>query len=143
MINSKPVITKAWTTNFNFNAEILKTIPLWVRLPDLPLNCWENESLRKIGSSLGNPIYEDDCTTKIYCISYARILVKMDITLPLPTKVKLKDPNGRQFEQVVDYDRKLVYFTKCLQLGHSCQTRATHQPQQIWYNKQTYEWKVK
>lgn len=38
-INSKSVITRAWTGNFDFNEEVLKTIPLWVKLPNLPLNC--------------------------------------------------------------------------------------------------------
>lgn len=36
----KPVIMKSWTPEFNFKEEILTTIPLWVKLANLPLNCW-------------------------------------------------------------------------------------------------------
>ncbi|KAK6789451.1 hypothetical protein RDI58_013251 [Solanum bulbocastanum] len=43
--------------------EILTTIPLWVKLPNLSLNCWNAVVLSKIGSSLGKPLYADECTS--------------------------------------------------------------------------------
>ncbi|WMV32217.1 hypothetical protein MTR67_025602 [Solanum verrucosum] len=56
VINYKPVIVKPWTTNFNFKDEVLKVIPLWVKFPNLPLNCWGTKSLSRITSVLGKPI---------------------------------------------------------------------------------------
>ncbi|XP_070039159.1 uncharacterized protein [Nicotiana tomentosiformis] len=70
-INSKPIIIKAWTPIFNFYSKVLQTIPLWVKLPNLPLSCWERETLSRIGSGLGVPVYADECTTKVERISYA------------------------------------------------------------------------
>lgn len=35
----RPVIMKPWIPEFNLKEEILTTIPLWVKLPNLPLNC--------------------------------------------------------------------------------------------------------
>ncbi|XP_070039144.1 uncharacterized protein [Nicotiana tomentosiformis] len=70
-IGNKPIITKGWTPEFNFKDEILKTIPLWVTLPNLPLNCWSADSLSSIGSGLGLPLYADECTSKMERISYA------------------------------------------------------------------------
>ncbi|KAH0683154.1 hypothetical protein KY290_021745 [Solanum tuberosum] len=40
MINNKPVIVKPWSQEFNFNEEVLNTIPLWTKLLNLPLQCW-------------------------------------------------------------------------------------------------------
>ncbi|XP_075083460.1 uncharacterized protein LOC142167200 [Nicotiana tabacum] len=97
-INNKPIITKTWTPNFNFDEEVLKIIPLWIKLPNLPLNCWSMNSLSEIGSGLGNPLYADDCTTKVERVSYARILIEMYVTQPMPTNVTLEDPNGKIFE---------------------------------------------
>ncbi|XP_019246473.1 PREDICTED: uncharacterized protein LOC109226128 [Nicotiana attenuata] len=134
-IQNRPVITKAWTTDFDFNEEVLKTLPLWVKLPNLPLNCWGMDSLSRIGSGLGIPMYADECTTKVERISYARILVEMDITKPLPTKIIVKDPS-------VVYDWKPTYCSTCLQLGHNCQTKQT-QPQMNKQQKQKQEWKTK
>ena len=35
----KPMFVKHWFANFNFRDEILKVIPIWVKFPNLPLNC--------------------------------------------------------------------------------------------------------
>ncbi|KAG5580205.1 hypothetical protein H5410_050832 [Solanum commersonii] len=55
----RPIIMKPWVPEFNFNEDILTTIPLWIKLPTLPLNCWNLVVLSKIGSSLGKPLYVD------------------------------------------------------------------------------------
>ena len=39
MFFGRPAIVKAWSDKFDFHAEILRTIPLWVKLPNLSLNC--------------------------------------------------------------------------------------------------------
>ncbi|KAK4731720.1 hypothetical protein R3W88_024708 [Solanum pinnatisectum] len=52
-----PIIMKLWTDDFDFHAEILQTIPIWVRLPNLPLNSWGMDSLSRIGSGLAVPLY--------------------------------------------------------------------------------------
>lgn len=59
----RPIIMKPWSSDFNFKEEILTTVPLWIKLPNLPLNCWNSMVLSKIGSSLGQPLYADECTT--------------------------------------------------------------------------------
>ncbi|KAH0707209.1 hypothetical protein KY290_011763 [Solanum tuberosum] len=51
MLN-RPVIIKPWASDFNFKEEVLRTIPLWVKLPNFPLNCWTATTLGKIGSGL-------------------------------------------------------------------------------------------
>ncbi|XP_019257662.1 PREDICTED: uncharacterized protein LOC109235869 [Nicotiana attenuata] len=88
MLNNRPVIMKAWTADFDFDAEDLKTIPIWIKLPNLPLSCWSASALSKIGSGLGQPIYADACTSNAERISYARILVEVDVTKELPTVIK-------------------------------------------------------
>ncbi|KAK4726490.1 hypothetical protein R3W88_031407 [Solanum pinnatisectum] len=84
-----PVIIKPWDPDFNFKEEILTIIPLWVKLPNLPLNSWNSVVLSKIGSSLGKPLYADECTTQTSRISFARILVEMDITRILPNVINI------------------------------------------------------
>ncbi|KAH0682876.1 hypothetical protein KY290_021474 [Solanum tuberosum] len=38
MLNNKPIIVKVWSADFNFNKEVLQTVPIWVKYPNLPLN---------------------------------------------------------------------------------------------------------
>ncbi|XP_059285740.1 uncharacterized protein LOC132039223 [Lycium ferocissimum] len=117
---SRPIILKAWSADFDFKEEILRTILLWAKLPNLPLNIWNMLSLNRIGSGLGKPICADDCTTNVGRIFYARILVEIDITRVLPLSIKLSDPKGNKVDQTMLYDWRPVYCTKCCQLGHNC-----------------------
>ncbi|XP_060195465.1 uncharacterized protein LOC132624755 [Lycium barbarum] len=147
MINNRPVILKPWSAHFNFSDEILKTIPLWVRFPNLLLNCWEPDSLSRLASGLGTPLCADECTLKMERISYARVLIEMDITVPLPTSVKILDSSGKTFDQVVDYEWWPQYCPVCCQIGHVCPVQPPKKVQpkqnkreprktaQVWHGK--------
>nr|XP_009590938.1 uncharacterized protein LOC104088038 [Nicotiana tomentosiformis] len=123
LINNKPIIVKKWATNFDFSTEVMQTVPLWIKLPNLPLNCWSMSSLSRIGSCLGIPLYADKCTSCVARVSYARLLVEMDIIRGLPDSVTVPDPNGQAFEQAIEYDWVPAYCSICLQVGHKCQER--------------------
>lgn len=119
-INNNPIIIKPWETNFNFNEEVLRVVPLWVQFPKLPLNCWKMKTLSRISSVLDNPIYADECTTKVERILFARVLIEIDVTIPLLERIKVQNPTGKLFEQDVWYDWVPDYCETCLQLGHNC-----------------------
>ncbi|XP_075112274.1 uncharacterized protein LOC142182167 [Nicotiana tabacum] len=109
---------KVWTADFDFNKEVLQIIPIWVRLPNLPLNCWGAKSLSRINSILGVPLYADAFTTQLDRISYARVLIEVDVTKELPKVMKVTYPNGRVFVQEMTYDWVPVVCTTCMQVGH-------------------------
>lgn len=90
--------------NFNFHEKVLKVIPIWIKLPNIPLSYWGPESLSRIGSAVGVPVYVDECTTKQLRIAYARILVEMDVTTNIPTDISIVGPNGVVLKQRVLYD---------------------------------------
>ncbi|XP_019258105.1 PREDICTED: uncharacterized protein LOC109236384 [Nicotiana attenuata] len=135
MVNNRPIIMKAWSAYFNLHDEVLKTVLLWVRFPNLPLNCWSMKSLSKIGSALGNPVYADECTTGSIRISYARMLIEMDVTKPLPRIVKLQDPKGKTILQGITYDWEPAFCAKCLKIGHDCNEVKAPQPQRMIYQR--------
>ncbi|XP_075087806.1 uncharacterized protein LOC142169792 [Nicotiana tabacum] len=66
-----------WSADFDFNKEVLQIIPVWVKYPNLPLNCWGAKSLSRISSGLGIPLYADACTAQLDRISYARVLIEI------------------------------------------------------------------
>lgn len=119
-MNNKPIILKVWTTEFDFTQEGLTTVPLWVRFSNLPLHCWSRGSLSRIGSALGNLLFADECTTKVKRISYARMLIEMNVTQPLPKEIFVQIPSGKVFLQALAYDWMPAYCTECLMVGHRC-----------------------
>ncbi|KAH0653160.1 hypothetical protein KY290_031447 [Solanum tuberosum] len=78
------------------------------------------DSLSRISSGLGVPLYANECTTKVDRISFTRVLVEMNVARELPKKLKVEDPNGRVFEHVIQYKWIPEYCTKCMQVGHQC-----------------------
>lgn len=119
-INNKPIILKQWTPNFDFNDEFLTEIPLWVKFPKLPMNCWRTNTLSKMASTIGNPLFADQCTTKQTSVSYARILVEVNVTKKLPTEITMKDPSGRKFQQQIEFEWRPEFCAECSQIGHDC-----------------------
>ncbi|KAH0714845.1 hypothetical protein KY284_007750 [Solanum tuberosum] len=93
IINNRPIILKKWSVDFDFTKEFLTEIPLWFSFPNLPMNCWSCNSLSRIASAIGKPIYVDECITKQTTISYARMLIETNVTKPLPKEITVHDPN--------------------------------------------------
>ncbi|XP_048493463.1 uncharacterized protein LOC125494010 [Beta vulgaris subsp. vulgaris] len=120
MINSRPMIIKAWSPDFDFQAEVSRVVPLWIRLYNLPLNFWEPESLSRIGSMIGVPLFADECTTHQQRITFARMLVEVDVTKDLTKSVSIEDGSGRVIEQKVHFEWAPSYCLKCNTIGHDC-----------------------
>ncbi|XP_075103846.1 uncharacterized protein LOC142178405 [Nicotiana tabacum] len=129
-ISNRHIILKQWTTYFDFEKEFTIEIPLWIKLPKLPLNCWGNNSLSRIASSIRTPMYADECTAKQIRVSYARMLIEVDVTKPRLDEINVEDPNGRVFRQPIIYDWKPIFCEKCQVIGHKYQQEGRRQEHQ-------------
>ncbi|XP_058722177.1 uncharacterized protein LOC131593630 [Vicia villosa] len=115
-----PIILKEWRPNYNVKDYMLRTLPIWVKLPKLPLHLWGARSLNKIGSTIGVPLVTDECTAHKLRVSYARILVEVDITRKLADEITIKDPEGRLLKQGIEYEWRPKFCDKCQRVGHQC-----------------------
>lgn len=61
----------------------MRVLPIWVLFPQLPLVYWGDMSIGKIASAIGNPLLTDECTSKKLRVSYARVLIEVDVTKEL------------------------------------------------------------
>ncbi|KAH0701657.1 hypothetical protein KY285_015935 [Solanum tuberosum] len=122
-INNRPIILKQWTPNFDFSVEFPSEIPLWVLFPNLPMNYWGCGSFSRIARLVGNPIYDDECTSEQTRISYARMLIE------------------------VEYDWRSEFCDKCMRVGHKCIEQQVAAPQVQMKRRQqknvTQVWKHK
>jgi hypothetical protein len=98
------MLLREWKPNFILKNDMLRTLPIWVKLPQLPLYLWGAKSLSKIWSALGNPLVTDECTANKFRISYARLLVEVDITQELPKEITITDSAGGKMKQPVEYE---------------------------------------
>ncbi|XP_058766287.1 uncharacterized protein LOC131639859 [Vicia villosa] len=80
-IHNMHMVILEWRPDLSMARDMLRIVPIWVTLPQLPLHLWGERSLGKIGSVIGNPLYTDECTPSKLRVSYARILVEVHVTL--------------------------------------------------------------
>lgn len=118
MSNGKPWVLKEMPPFFSFKDASFSSIPIWIKLPRLPLECWYDEGLSTIVSEVGEPIATDSFTKEKSHRAYARVLVEVDASKELTRKVSLTMPNGKPLEQEVCYEFEPRFCHKCKKIGH-------------------------
>lgn len=106
--------------SFDFRSEVLFKFPIWVRYPRLPLVCWGTDSLCRISSLVGIPLFADECTIKQLRFSYTTIQVQVDVTKHIPPSVLVVRVDGRLFHQQGDVEWAPWLCKKCEKVGHEC-----------------------
>ncbi|XP_058746627.1 uncharacterized protein LOC131619555 [Vicia villosa] len=138
-IFGKPIFLKPWSPDFEITEDVLRVLPLWITLPNLPLHLWGKSSTSKISSVVGKPITTDECTAKKLWISYARVLVEVDITQKPRDVIWIKDHVGKKFEQKIEYEWRPRYCHSCLRVGHDCSQQKIKQTPKVWKMKDKAE----
>ncbi|XP_058752249.1 uncharacterized protein LOC131625409 [Vicia villosa] len=74
-----------------------------------------------LASAFGTPIVTDEFTTSKLRVSYARVLVEVDITQKLLEEIVIKDKEGNVVIQKVEYEWRPNLCEKCQAVGHNCE----------------------
>ena len=78
-------------------------MPVWVRLPNLPLPFWHHLVLEDIGNLLGRYIKSDSDRKEQGLFTYARICVEIDLNKGLPDRLQLKHESFNWIQRL-DYE---------------------------------------
>ena len=119
LVYGKPLILRPMTRFFDFSTKEMSKVPIWVRFPSLPLCCWSPPCLSKIASVLGKPIQSDHMTSSLARLSYARVLVEVDLREVLQHSVVVSLPDGSPLHQHVVYEALPKFCNFCNVLGHN------------------------
>ncbi|KAK4733492.1 hypothetical protein R3W88_007753 [Solanum pinnatisectum] len=101
--DNKLLIVKAWTPEMEFSKEELLT---------------SARGLSKIGSLIGKPLMVDKQTEKKLGLSYARLLVEVNVGKTLPEEVLFRNEKGVVITQSVAYDWRPSLCDHCHKYGH-------------------------
>ncbi|KAK1303910.1 hypothetical protein QJS10_CPB11g01511 [Acorus calamus] len=118
LMGGRPIVLRKWSRGMNMEMERLETIPIWIRLPQLPLHLWGKRILSKLASAVGNPLYMDSSTANRSRIEYARICVEISASSPLPDFIRLREEGLIKTLQV-EYEWKPSPCRSCNTFGHS------------------------
>lgn len=115
--NSVGLFVKPWHPGFNSAEDLPSRVPVWIRLPRLPLEFWREDILRQIAAVLGKPtaIAHQSLDKKV--ISYARICVEIDLNNPLPDSLEICLGSSSWIQQL-DYESIPFRCRICHVYGH-------------------------
>ncbi|XP_028121752.1 uncharacterized protein LOC114318964 [Camellia sinensis] len=71
------LILKQWYRMMKLSKEDKKTIPVWVKFYNIPLEYWYGDGLSRIASAVGVPLFMDQLTSSGSQISFARVCVNI------------------------------------------------------------------
>ena len=113
-----------WTLYFSPKNNIPYVIPVWVRLPFLPLHCWNDETIKNIGNALGRFI--DQVEPRDILQSCAHLCVEVDLEKGIPEAIELT-LDGWSYIQTIDYEKLPFKCKACHEYGHFAKnyTKAT------------------
>ncbi|KAI9127318.1 hypothetical protein K1719_001877 [Acacia pycnantha] len=114
MIEDHYLIVQRWRPNFNpWKADLKCNIAAWIRLPDVPFEFYNVESLRRIGNMVGKMIKVDRSTSIYDKGGFARICVEIDLKQPLiPTYMVFGE------ERPIIYEGLHQVCLECGKYGH-------------------------
>ncbi|WOL17753.1 hypothetical protein Cni_G26546 [Canna indica] len=104
--------------DFKALTEELSSAPVWIQLPDLPMEYWQNSSLFRIASLVGKPIKVDEQSFSWLRGKFVRICVDLDFTKPLKQGLWIEKP-GYGIFQAIRYERLPIFCFKCGIIGHN------------------------
>jgi hypothetical protein len=103
-----------WTLDFDPAVDVPSAVPVWVRLPNLPVHCWNWDSLKHIGNALGKFIDRTDNKDQYDC---ARICVEVDLEVGLPEAIKINVDSWTHVQKL-DYEQLPFKCRKCHVYDH-------------------------
>ena len=104
---------KPWEPYFRASGDNLTSVAVWVRFPELPIEFFDLEVPKEIGSAVGPVLRIDSYTANGSRGSYARLCIQVDIDRPLIKSIRI----GRMVQQVLYEGISSLCFC-CVRLGH-------------------------
>jgi hypothetical protein len=108
-IANKPLILRKWTPGMQLLKLSLSTVPIWIKLHNLPIEFWSSTCLNYVANGVGRPLCADSVTEEQLRLGYVRVLVEADIDSDFSKKVEVVGADG---VRVVVGDRCQILFIR-------------------------------
>lgn len=79
-----------WVPNFFPDEAVITSLPVWVRFPLLPVECYTNTWLARAGNRIGKTLKVDNATKMTSRGNFARVCAEVDLSKPLKARYKFR-----------------------------------------------------
>uniref|UniRef100_A0A2N9F7I4 CCHC-type domain-containing protein n=1 Tax=Fagus sylvatica TaxID=28930 RepID=A0A2N9F7I4_FAGSY len=116
-INQQFLTIRRWSPGFRPSEAKISTTAVWARLPELPIELYDMNILRRIGNQLGYLLKVDARTMDNERGRFARLCVQIDLEQPLTSKIRIGD-----MVQKIQYEGISAICFECGRVGHRIDT---------------------
>jgi len=113
------LVLQQWRPDLELRKDALLTVPVWVRLINLLAAFWSAQSISKVVSGVGKPLYVDSRTEQMHMLTYARVCVEITANQPHCECIELVY-EGQSCMVDVEYEWKPTACAGCGIFGHKC-----------------------
>jgi hypothetical protein len=96
----------------------LSTIPVWVKLHNLPIEYWNSTYLSYVASGIGKPLCADSVTEEQLRLGFARVLIEVNVDSKFLKEIEIEGANGVKVTVGIEYPWLPVKCKKCRSFGH-------------------------
>ncbi|XP_062118471.1 uncharacterized protein LOC133832103 [Humulus lupulus] len=114
---------------------MIKSVPVWVRLPGLGLQYWGTKCLSALFSILGKPILVDKVTKDRSMMQFARVLVEIDIADEVSKSIQFLNEREQLMEQFVEFEWLPTQCKICKVFGHT-ESSCNKKKEVVWRPKE-------
>ncbi|XP_048135925.1 uncharacterized protein LOC125315370 [Rhodamnia argentea] len=118
-IQNRTMMLANWHSKLKLRKEDHDTLPIWIRLKDIPLALWSQAGIGRIASAIGGPLYVDARTEGMKRLSFARVCVEIKATQPRVDSVKIRW-DDELIPIPIEYEWKPLSRASCGIYGHKC-----------------------
>ncbi|KAF5204767.1 hypothetical protein FRX31_005647 [Thalictrum thalictroides] len=101
------------------NRGSIASVPVWVKLFNVPKFLWNPKGLSSLTSTIGKPICCDKMTEKRTMLNFARVSVEVEAEKTLPSVIKANIKGNKVAIMRVEYPWKPSICTICKAFGHT------------------------
>ncbi|XP_028552220.1 uncharacterized protein DDB_G0280205-like [Dendrobium catenatum] len=113
----RPFILQKWTPKFKPQRDEFSSIPIWIKIVDLPLAVWNPAGISKIASFVGHPLAVDSLTARKTRLTFARVCVLVSCKSSFPDEIPVS-LDGDDVSLKVLYDWKPTPCSGCGSIVH-------------------------
>ncbi|KAI3995033.1 hypothetical protein MKX01_020805 [Papaver californicum] len=132
-IRQRQLILKEWDWKLMVERIDMESLPIWVKIYNLPLFFWTPPVLSKVGSGLGTSLYVDQKTQNKHQLAYAMLCIEFDANKPLPESLRIL-VKGMEYHLNLEYDWRPLRCENCCTFGHrdlNCRPKMAKKQNQV------------
>ena len=124
------MILRKWSRGLSLSNAILHRIPVWAKFHNVPIELWSEEGLSHIASAVGRPLYADAATEACTRVTFARICVEVDASMPLvddfDVEILKEDGSSSLVSINVSNQWRPPVYEECKVFGHATSACKPH-----------------